>query len=357
MKRLVPHTILTVFLAVACGFGWYWWHTGRYIETTDNAYIRGDITPISAKVSGYVETVLVSDNQVVAEGEPLVRIQDLEFKVRMEKGNKDLVERQAALFVATEKRRQQGSIIDLAQAQLTIAEIKHQREAEEFERFESLFAEEVISPLEYRAALARKKTCQAEMKGAEANLRMAIQEQAVLLAEERRIEAEIGQHREQLKLLQQKVADTCICAPTSGTVGNRRVRAGQYVRPGSVLMALIPLHEVWVEANFKEVQLARMQVGQPVVIEVDAFAGHTFSGRIDSLSPASGAEFSILPPENATGNFTKIVQRIPVKISIDERPTQGRRLLPGMSVEVRLDTRLAAVPQAESHPLAKTSSD
>lgn len=353
MKRLLPSLILLVFLAVAGGFGFYWWQIGRFIETTDNAYIRSDITPISSKISGYVEEVLVADNQIVAAGDPLVRIENLEFRVRMKRGRSGLVERQAALLVEIEKRKQQRSKIDLAKALLTVAEVELQRETEEFSRFERLYAGEVISSLEYGEALSSREKCRAAKSGAEASLRMAEQELSVLHAEEKRIGAEIGQHQEELKLLEQELADTNIRAPISGTIGNRRIRTGQYVRPGSILMALIPLNNVWVEANFKEVQLTRMQEGQSVEIEVDAFPDHKFTGQIQSFSPASGAEFSILPPENASGNFTKIVQRIPVKIDFEKASKQGTRLLPGMSVEVSIDTRMHANSSARKKHLAK----
>ena len=350
MKRLLPYVFLFVLLLASTSFGWYWWQSGRYIETTDNAYIRADITPISTKVAGYVESVLVADNQVVRAGEPLVRIQDMEFKVRMERGRNNLLERQAALLVVEGKRKQQSSKIALAKAQLVVAEVNLQRNAEVYRKFDKLFAEEVLSWFEYNEALANNNKALAEKSGAEASLEMAKQELNVLLAEKQRITAEIGQHQEDLKLLQQEVADTSICAPISGTVGNRRVQTGQYVRPGSVLMALIPLNDVWVEANFKEVQLARMQEGQQVEIGVDAFPDHHFTGRVQSLSPASGAEFSLLPPENASGNFTKIVQRIPVKITVDKNSHQDQRLLPGMSVEVSINTK--AAPLTERKELA-----
>ena len=350
MKRLLPYVFLFTLLLAATSFGWYWWQTGRYIETTDNAYIRGDITPISTKVAGYVESVLVADNQVVRAGEPLVRIQDMEFKVRMERGRNNLLEREAALRVMEGKRKQQSSEIALAKAQLVVAEVNLQRGTEVYSKFNKLFAEEVISWFEYNEALTNNKMALAERSGAQASLAMAEQELNILLAEKQRITAEIGQHQEDLKLLQQEVADTSICAPISGTVGNRRVQTGQYVRPGSVLMALIPLNDVWVEANFKEVQLGHMQEGQQVEIEVDAFPDHHFTGRIQSLSPASGAEFSLLPPENASGNFTKIVQRIPVKITVDKGSHHNKKLLPGMSVEVSIDIRQE--PETEQKHLA-----
>lgn len=339
MKRLLPYILLTFFLLAACAVGLYWWQVGRYIETTDNAYIRGDITPISTKVPGYVDKILVVDNQIVSAGDPLVQIETMEYTVRLERGRDRLAEREAALQVATAKTKQHRSRIDIARAELTIAEVELEREVEELKRYKKLYAVGYISPLEYGQVEARKKRCLAEKSAAEASLRMVQQELVVLSAEEEQLAAEIKQHRETLKLLQQEVADTEIRAPIDGTVGNRRVHSGQYVQPGSILMALIPLHQVWVEANFKEVQLNRMRIGHAVEVTVDAFPDQKFTGQIQSFSPASGAEFSLLPPENASGNFTKIVQRIPVRILLNANGTQNRRLLPGMSVEVTVDTR------------------
>ncbi len=352
MKRRLPYSILIAFFALFCGAGWYWWNYLRHIETTDNAYIRGEITPISAKISGYVEQVLVSDNQIVAAGDPLVRIQDLEFKIRLERGRNGITERQAALLVVAGKRNQQQSMIELAKAQLAVVVADLEKEYEEFKRFERLYAKNIISPHEYETALAKKKKWSAEKSGAVASLRIAQQGLEILLAEQKRIKAEIGQNLEELKLLQKQVDDTLICAPISGTVGNRRVRMGQYVRPGSILMALIPLNDVWIEANFKEVQLAGIMKEQPVTITVDAFPDHLFNGRIQSLAPASGAVFSILPPENASGNFTKIVQRIPVKITFDKDRNFHRKLLPGMSVKVSVDTRFVAKQSTKENKVA-----
>lgn len=346
MKRILAYTVPLLFLAAACGALWYWWQHGRFIETTDNAYLRGDITPISSKVAGYVEAVLVADNQTVTAGQPLVSIQDLEFMVRLERGRKALSERQAALHVVREQRKQQTSEIRIATAQLEMAEAELQRDTELYERFKRLYADDVVSWFDYSDALMRKQKALAQQTGARANLNRAEQEVNVLFAEEQQIIAEIARCKEDVKLLEQDVADTQICAPVSGTVGNKQVRPGQYVKTGSNLMALIPNDKIWVEANFKEIQLARMHVGQTVVIDVDAYPQLNVTGKIDSLAPASGAEFSLLPPENATGNFTKIVQRIPVKISIDHFAAMSSKLRPGMSVEVSINTK----ERGSTHP-------
>lgn len=339
MRRLFPHITAIVLLAAGCWFSWYWLTTGRFMETTDNAYIRSEITQISSKVSGYVKAVLAEDNTMVAAGDPLVRIEDHEFRVRLEQGRKRLKERRAALEVARNKSRLQLSRIEACRAQLAAAEAEEIRRGSELRRFGSLFPGGIVSELDYEAVVTAEKKARAEAANARANLDTAEKEREVLLAEERRLGAELRQQEEELKLPAQELDDTVIRAPIAGVVGNRRIRAGQYVRPGTVLLAIIPRQELWVDANFKEVQLGRMREGQPVSIEVDAFPGRTLTGRVESLAPASGAEFSLIPPENATGNFTKIVQRVPVKIRFDAGQPLLRDLRSGMSVVVKLDTR------------------
>lgn len=339
MKRIFASAIVLVLLA---GGGWlarYWFYTGRYIEKTDNAYIRSEITQISSKVSGYVLDVSAEDNMPVQAGEVLVRIDSHEFKVRLENGRKKIEERVAALQVAQNRSRMQQSRIEACKAQLTSVEAEQARKSSELRRYASLLPGGIISELDYESVLTAEKKSQAEVANARANLNASVSEKDVLLAEEQRLHAELRQQAEELKLPTQELGDTQIRAPITGVVGNRRVRAGQYVKPGTVLLAVIPRQALWVEANFKEVQLERMREGQMVAIEVDAFPGKPLTGRIESLSPASGAEFSLIPPENAAGNFTKIVQRIPVKISFDSGQPELKELRSGMSVVVRADTR------------------
>lgn len=339
MRKFLPLVIALSLLAGGCGFGWYWLSTGRFMEKTDNAYIRSEITQVSSKVSGYVKDVPAEDNTLVAAGAPLVRIEDLEFGVRLELGRNKLEERKAAQLVAYNRSRLQESRIDACTAQLAAARAEQLKKAGDLRRFGSLFPDGIVSELDYDAVVTAEKKARAETGSAVANLKMAESELAALLAEERRLEAELHQQEEELKLLAKELADTVVRAPITGVVGNRRVRAGQYVKPGTVLLTVIPRNVLWVEANFKEVQLSRMHEGQPVSIEVDAFPGRPLTGRVESLSPASGAEYSVLPPENATGNFTKIVQRVPVKIRFQPGQPLLRELRAGMSVVVSLDTR------------------
>jgi membrane fusion protein, multidrug efflux system len=341
MRRLgVLLPALAALLFAGC-FAGYWFSAGRYIEKTDNAYIRSEITQISSKVAGYVREVPVVDNAPVEVGDLLVRVESGEFQVRLENGRKKMAERRAALAVAKQRSQLQNSRIAACQAQLAAVEAELSRKQSELRRFATLVPSGIISELDYESIQTAEKKSRAEVASAAANLEAARAEREVFLAEEGRLEAELRQQAEELKLPAQELSDTCIRAPIAGEVGNRRVRAGQYVKPGTLLMALIPRQALWVEANFKEGQLTRMHQGQPVSLEVDAFPGQPLSGRLESLSPASGAEFSLIPPENAAGNFTKVVQRVPVKIRFD--PGQGllRELRAGMSVLVRADTRAA----------------
>lgn len=355
MKRILPHGLVLAALAAAGGFGWYWYTTARYIEKTDNAYIRSEITQISAKVAGYVREVPVGDNARVAAGDVLVRIEALEFGVRLENGRKKLAERRAALEVARNKGRLQHSRIEACAAQLAAAEAEQAKRGSDQRRYGALYPAGIVSELDYETVVTAGKKSGAEAAAARANLDSARRELEVLLAEERRMEAELRQQEEELKLPAQELADTTIRAPIAGTVGNRRVRAGQYIKPGTLLLSVIPRDDLWVEANFKEVQLARMHEGQSVAIEVDTFPGQLLAGQVESLAPASGAEFSLLPPENATGNFTKIVQRVPVRIRLEPGQPLLQRLRSGMSVVVRADTRPPAVTHHEDMKNMKTS--
>lgn len=339
MKRIFAAVMLLTILGGGACFIRYWFTVWRYIEKTDNAYIRSEITQISSKVSGYVSEVQAEDNMPVKAGDVLLRIEDHEFKIRLENGRKKLAERSAALRVAQQRSRLQQSRIAAYSAQLSSAEAELVKKSSELRRFASLLPGGVISELDYESVVTAEKKSRADVATASANLDAATREHEVLLAEERRLEAELRQQAEEIKLPARELVDTVIRSPLAGIVGNRRVRAGQYVKSGAILLAVIPRQALWVEANFKEVQLARMREGQSVKIAVDAFPGQHLKGRLASLSPASGAEFSLIPPENATGNFIKIVQRVPVKIIFDAEQPLVRNLRSGMSVVVELDTR------------------
>jgi membrane fusion protein (multidrug efflux system) len=333
-------------LLAGSAFAWYWTTTLRFIEKTDNAYVRSEITLISSKVQGYVTQVPVEDNMPVSAGTVLARIEDVEYKARLENGRQKLEERKGALQVAQSKTRQQHSRIEACRAQLAAAEAEQGKRNSDLRRFDGLVAKGIVSAMDYDGVATAAKKSSADAGAARAVLETTEKELDVLLAEQRRLEAEIRQQEAELKLLTKECSDTVVVAPISGVVGNRKVRPGQFVKPGSQLMAVIPREDVWVEANFKEIQLTRMHEGQPVGIEVDTFPGSVLLGRVESLSPASGAEYSLIPPENAAGNFTKIVQRIAVKIRFEPGQPLLKGLRSGMSAVVSLDTRGGSLPSA-----------
>ncbi len=336
LAAVLAVSILSAALAAA---GWYWWTVWRYLEGTDDAYLQGEVTPIRAKVAGYVRELLVTDNRPVKAGDVLLRIDDREFRLAVAEAEARIAETRAALANVDARITLQGATIAAAAADLTAAQAELERATKELERARNLLRSNAGTRRRYDQALADQRKAEAVVERSRARLRQARQEIHVLESERARLQAVLAENRAALDLARTHLADTVIVAPLAGVVGNRAVRVGQYVQPGSLLMAIVPLDRVWVEANFKETQLTRMRVGQPAEVTIDAYPQVVLTGCVDSFSPASGAVFSLLPPENATGNFTKIVQRIPVKILVDAGGPLAGRLRPGMSVEVTVDTR------------------
>ena len=318
MKRGVRafSVVAAVVAALGAGavFGREWWLTGRFIEKTDNAFVHADITAVSPKVGGYVAQVLVDDNATVAAGDVLVLIEDSSFRAEVARARAALAEKQAAFANLDQRRALQAALVAEAEAAVRAAEADADRSRKELERADALADRGWASRRHHDDAVA----------------------------DERGAEAEIARARAELTLAEIDLRHTTVNAPASGVVGNLRVERGEYVRTGMRLAAVVPLREVWVVANYKETQLTRMAPGQTVTVEVDAFPGVVVQGRVDSVAPASGAQFSLLPPDNATGNYTKVVQRIPVKIVLEPGHALEGRLRPGMSVVARVDTRTAA---------------
>ncbi|MBT5242550.1 MAG: HlyD family secretion protein [Rhodospirillaceae bacterium] len=334
---------LSAFAAVALGligyWGLSWWIVGRHTENTNNAYVRADITTVSARVEGQIEDVLVDDNQRVAKGDLLARIQQDAFKARLAQGVADLEKAEATTKAIDSKLTLQGSLIEEAQADLDAVMADQALAIGELERAKGLMAENATSAQRYDISVAEDLRARAKVAGARAHLAAARTERDILDMERWALTAEAGEKTAALDLLNIDLAYTEVRAPIDGIVGNRSVRTGQFVRPGMHLMALVPTDTPWIVANFKETQLTRMHPGQPVEVTVDTYPDVVLNGRIESVSPASGAEFSLLPPENATGNFSKIVQRVPIKIVLPDGHALKGLLRPGMSVIVNVDTR------------------
>lgn len=336
-KKILRGAILAVVAAGAVAGGMHW-YDHRFEQSTDNAYVHGDLTAIAPKISGYVSEVLVSNNVVVKAGDVLVRLDDRDYRARLEQANAAVKAAEAALQVIDRQVEAQRASIAEARAGIDTWKAERARAGRELGRTSSLVHNDFASRQSLDTARADSDKADAGMKQAEAKVQSAESQVAVLQANRTASEASLAQARAARDLAQLDLEHTVITAPRDGVIGNSAVRLGEYVAPGSQMMVVVPLQGLWVEANYKETQITRMQVGQPVRLVVDAFPDQPLTASVSSLSPASGAQFSLLPPENATGNFTKIVQRVPVRINIpDDSPLAGR-LRPGLSVVVDVDT-------------------
>ena len=330
----------------------YWFTTGRYLESTDDAYIRADWVALSSRVAGYVATVEVEDDQPVQAGAVLVRLQDSDYQARRDRARAAERQAQAAIDAARAHRElamqrieQQAQATLKAEAAVHSASAERRRSQLDLQRYQGLVRDEAATTQRLEQALAAANQAKAVEQGAKAAWREQQAQQRMATAGAAQAEADLQQRQAafesasaERRLAEQDAQDTVLRAPVAGVVGQRRVRAGQYVVPGQPLLAVVPVAQAYVVANYKETQLARMRPGQPVQVQVDSFPGHAFKGHVASFSPASGNVFALLPSDNATGNFTKIVQRFPVRILLD-LPANGPQILPGMSVVTTVDTR------------------
>ena len=330
-------------IALIVGAFWFVRHQtyGKYQQSTEDAYLQADSVTVSARVSGYVSEVLVHENQDVKPGQPLLRIEAPDYPAQAAQGQAQINLASANAANAEALIGEQEAAIEQARAMLAAAQTKARFAAAEVARY---------APLAATGAEPREKLATLRTQAAQAAQDVAAQ-RATTQGAERRIaslQAQIAQAkaqgqsaRAQLEAAQRNVRDMVIRASVAGRVGDLSARVGQFVQPGLRLMSVVPVQQLYLEANFKETQLGLMREGQPAEIEVDALPGVTLHGHVASLAPGTGAQFSLLPPQNATGNFTKIVQRVPVRIAIDADPSIKKLLLPGMSVGVSVDTRSA----------------
>ncbi|WP_234051657.1 MULTISPECIES: HlyD family secretion protein [unclassified Xanthobacter] len=338
-KRLVLGGVLALLLAAGGWYGVQWWQVGRFEVSTDDAYVSADTSILAAKVAGYVKSVDVSTNQRVRAGDVIARIDDGDYVLAVQAAADKIATQEAALARFDEQRKAAEAAVAQAKAQLAATEADKQRAELEFERQDKLASSNFASRSVLDNARADRDKANANELSATASVASAEASLAVLKAQ--RIEAErvLAEYRTARDQAQRNLDFTVVRAPIDGVVGNRAVQVGQLVQPGTRLAAIVPLDAVYVDANFKETQLGRLHPGQKVQIYVDAYPDRDLTGTVESVSPASGAVFSLLPPENATGNFTKIVQRIPVRIALDAHTLEGHRLRPGMSVTAVVDTR------------------
>jgi membrane fusion protein (multidrug efflux system) len=342
-------------VALIAGAIWLarWWTVGRFIESTDDAYLQADSVTVAPKIAGYITQVFVADNQIVKPGDQLVQLDARPYQVALNQALATVDARKADIERAQADIKQQQSNIAQAQAQQQVSRVSAQHASDEVRRY---------APLIATGAETSERLAELTSSRDQANATLAANAAAVEAARSQiaSATAQLGQARAQLEAAQASAQqsqldldNTVVRTALGGKVGDRTVRVGQYVQPGTRMLTVVPVQSTYLVANFKETQVGSMRLGQPVEMHVDALPGHELHGVIDSFSPGTGSQFALLPPENATGNFTKIVQRVPVRIRIETGPETRSVLMPGLSVTVDVDTRSArdrdARIDAENH--------
>jgi membrane fusion protein (multidrug efflux system) len=337
--RLLKLGIATLSAAAALTYGLNWYAAGRYHEKTEDAYVGGDLTVIAPKVAGHISDLFVQDNQFVRAGDVLLRIDDRDFRAALARADGTVAAQLAAVANLDAGASLQKATIASAAAEIDAASAETQRSRQDDERYKALAGRFLVSAEAAQRAEATHKIALANGARARAELLAAQRQLDVIATQKQQANAALEQARAEREIARLNLGYTEIRAPIDGYVGNRRAHAGAYATAGAQLLSLVPANGLWVDANFKEDQLAHMRPGQRVDVRADVLPGRTFHGHIDSLAPATGAQFSILPPENATGNFTKIVQRVPVRIVLDAKDGEFGALRPGLSVVAEIDTR------------------
>ena len=347
IKRAGLALAVALGIAGAGDFGYGYLTHGRYLESTDDAYVKADSTLVSPKVSGYLAEVLVGDNEQVKAGQLLARIDDRDFATALNQAHADVAGAEAAVKNLDAQIGLQQPLIEQETADIAAAEANLQFAQEEQVRYDGLMksGSGTVQRAQQSDAALREKT--AQLQHGKSGLIAAQRKVDVLTTERAKAVAQLDHARAVEAQAALNLSYTKISAPVEGTVGARTLRVGQFVQAGTQLMAVVPLDAVYVVANFKETQLTHVRNGQPVEVRIDSFHDTKLKGHVDSLSPASGLEFALLPPDNATGNFTKIVQRVPVKIVLDDHSLTGL-LRPGMSAEPTVNTKAAAVAERKA---------
>ena len=302
---------------------------------TDNAYVRGDVTSLAAKVAGYVVAVEVKDNQRVQAGEVLFRIDDRDYRAQLAQAEANLKAAEASLANVEAQTQLQRAQIREAEASVQSALAQRGLANKTHERSRKLIVFSAVSQSVVDQTDAARSSAQATVAAASATLEAQQQRIAVLMAQRESALATIAQAQAARDLARLELEHTVVRAPVSGVVGNRQVRVGRFVTPGGALLDLVPVEDVWVVANFKETQVAQIQPGQRAQVTIDGYPDGALEGVVDSFAPGSGAAFSLLPVDNATGNFVRVVQRVPVKIRLVHNPLPGRSV-PGLSARVEV---------------------
>jgi membrane fusion protein (multidrug efflux system) len=331
----VVATLVFVIVAIA----WHWASAARFFESTDDAYVGGEVTTLSAKVAGFIQTVSVVDNQTVQAGDLLLKLEDRDYRAQLARAEASVAAQRAALANVEASRRMHQAEIEQASATVAGAAAELARTKYDFDRYRTLSADQFATRQRFEQAEAEHEKARAADRRARSVHDAAERQLEVFDTQQQQTQAALDQTLAERDLAQLNLTYTEIRAPIDGVVGNRNARAGAYASVGAQFLAIVPARGLWVDANFKESQLAHIREGEPAEVVADVLPGVRFHGRVASLAPATGAQFSVIPPENATGNFTKIVQRVPVRIELEGDGAELGKLRPGLSVAVYVDWR------------------
>lgn len=337
LRKMLMTGVAIAVLAGAAWYGWNYWTVGQYLVSTDDAYVKADDTTIAPKVPGYLHDVLVNDNEVVKAGQVLARIDGRDYRVALDQARADVTAAKATVASKQAQLDVQQAVINAARATIAVDQANVTFAAQDDKRYTALAATGSGSVQNAQQAQARIASAQATLQRDNANLASALKQVDLLKAEI--VQAGAAEARAQAVQDQAELnlGYTTITAPIDGVVGNRSLRVGQYVQAGTQLMSVVPIAGAYIVANYKETQLTDVHEGQAVDIEVDMFPGKVVHGHVDSIAPASGQEFALLPPDNATGNFIHIVQRVPVRISLRPDELAKDPLRPGLSTVTTID--------------------
>lgn len=340
-KRRRPVLVaVALLLLVAAGIaGIRWWREGRFHETTDDAFVAADITPVSSRVPGTLASVAARDNQRVRTGDVLAVIDDRDYRAALARAEAVVQQAEARLENLAAAADLQAAVIAQARTRIAFTAAEKQRAGSDAIRAGRLVAGNALSEQDFEERSATAAKARADEDMARAALVAAERQLAVIATQKHEAQATLAGAEADAGQARLNLEYTTIRAPVDGVVGNRQARVGAWVAAGTRLLAIVPAEGLYVEANYKESQIARIRPGQRAVIGADVWRAAKFEGRVESLSPATGAEFSLLPAENATGNFTKIVQRVPVRIRLEGSAAELGLLRPGLSVTVSVDQR------------------
>jgi membrane fusion protein (multidrug efflux system) len=341
-RKFVMMGVFGLLALAAVSYGTYYLLVGRFYVSTDDAYVRANNTTLGARVAGHVAAILPADNAIVHTGDVIFRIDDGDYRIAVDAARTRIATQQATIDRIGRQVTALISAVEQASAQLASSEAALKRAGLDYDRQQALSTKGFASRATFEQSEAGRDQGVAAVKAAQAAYDAARDNVEVTKAQQAEAQAQFAELQTTLARAQRDLDFTSVRAPVDGTFSNRMVNTGDFIQAGQRLANVVPLNDVFIDANYKETQLKRIRVGQPVTIKVDAYGLRKFAGTVESISPAAGSVFTLLPPDNATGNFTKIVQRLPVRIRVPKDVAKQNLLRAGMSVYTTVDTRAGA---------------